>query len=154
MRSEDEHTVPQVDAGTAAIAAELGHHTALLEHIARGAERPERLEDAQTVALPSGSATAYSFRPAVPATASIEVEAWQGGAAGVPLFVLDGDYDETQAANLIGATATGYTDAVLTVPASGVARVRREQFSGVLTVCTLGSPTALTLVTVKVRACE
>lgn len=154
MRSEQpQGGAPQADAATAAIAAELGHHTALLERLVDPG-RPEYLEDVQTFAMASGAASAYVFDPAIPQTAEVEIEAWESGGAGVPLFVLDGNYTETQAANMIGAGASGYVPALFVIPANGVARVRRPSYSGELTICSLGAPTALALVTVKVRACE
>lgn len=144
----------QQDAGTAAVAAELGHHTALLEQIAAQGEYAAHQEDSMTFAFATGAAGAFVFNPAMAATDSIEIEGWLSGSAGVPVYVLDGQYTAAQAAALVSATASDYVPVLLTVPASGIARIRRPTYSGYLTVCSLGAPTALALATVRVKACR
>lgn len=153
MRSDETQSVPQLDAGTAAVAAELGHHTGLLEQLVGAHARREHLEDAQTFAFPTGAASAFVFTPAVPGTAEVEIEGWQSGSAAVPLYVLDGQQSAAQAAALVGAASSDFVPVLFAIPTTGIARVRIPQFSGKLTVCSLGTPTAVSLVTVKVRAC-
>lgn len=143
----------QHDAGTAAIAAELGTHTAHLETLVKQGHRERALEDAQTFAFPSGAAAAFTFTPAVPQTAAVEIETWQSGNPGVPFVLLDGEFTAAQVANLIPATASGYVPVLMTVP-TGRAKVHRRSFSGSVTIASIGSPTAAVFVTVRVRADE
>lgn len=155
MRFEDA-TVPQADAGTAAIAAELGAQTPLLERIHRALVRQPavRAEDTQTFAFATGAYGAYVFSPAVPAVGGVEVSAWQSGLTGQPFVVLDGRLTPDQTEALVGIGAQGFVPVLFTVPSGDVARVRITRYSGHLTIASVGNPTAQTLVSVRVRACR
>lgn len=157
MRSDEATAPPQRhhDAGTAAVAAELGAHTALLERMVAHLAPTTELEDARTFAISTGAASAFVFDPAVPHVGDVEIEAWQSGNSGaVPIYVLDGKYTEAQAATLVNGATGDYVHVLLAVPNSGVARIRRPSFTGYLTVCSFAAPTAVSLVTVRVRTCE
>lgn len=150
MRSD----VETHDAGTAALAAELGRQTALLEGIhEHGRPLAAAIEDVATFAFTSNQA--YSWDPGVPDIASVEVEAWISSYSAVPVVVFDGAYTAAQCLAMIADnTTTGWTPVLFCVPVNGgPVRVERAHYSGSLTVFAMGAPATHSLLcTLRIRA--
>jgi hypothetical protein len=135
---------------------ELVHALALFERRLGGLEaalRDPEIEDVQTFAFEGASAQAFAFRPSVPDTDPIEIEAWVSSAAQLAVVLLDGNFTQAEVAALIADNSgSGFVAILASVPSGGVARIRRASYSGHLTVANLVAPAHTALVTVKVSA--
>lgn len=132
-RHQTEAPPAEHDAAVAAMAAELGAQTPLLEQIAGHTAKPggELLEDVQTFALGAGAAECAEL--SVPSSArDIQVSVITTGT----VFVFDGDQTE-QAAALVptpGAGVAEYVPCLFLAGAGAEVGVRRPEYTGRITV--------------------